>query len=557
MVWAAAVASHRRTAAGEMVAHMWGGRRGRLSHAVALLALATSARAVAVSSAAAATGDHGDIIIRPGSPSLLAKFENIMSTRGWGKAWDLEMERALMALEAPPLLSRETTPKAKIEDATRRRRLQQPPSADWDRALAELVVDKRGGVAGGSCNDELAVNHGAQATHCSYDCNTLENFYFPNATFGESPRPRCFVYDAIKQQWPAELLQQISTRLDWHTYVPATAISSGAPLRFNVGAGKVCHNVTIQTLVMTPSSNHSISTHNETRCLADGQHVLNHTVLNHTVNGSHSIEVVGYSTSALVTGLGAQFSFVKGQCTDALIRVNTTSAGHAMTWELDDGAQYGPWSFNSPASPGVHEYTTCLYDNNFTLRQLTTVGLGWQGTVAVVSYVSETTLRIPNQEKWILQGHSTDGVPVTLPARLSSGSYDDLSNASIVMRHLRISGQAGTLDPDAFRRDYSVGDRLGGSFFYEGGKGSMLYWDHVVTDHCGAEFASGGAVHIAGRGEERPGQSVDAGINITIRHSLFWANAGRLGGVLHSLFVNRVIIASSCTPAHVWSNHPS
>ena len=103
--------------------------------------------------------------------------------------------------------------------------------------------------------------------------------------------------------------------------------------------------------------------HIEELCLVDGEHEYNHTVAE-----EHSVEVVGYAESGLHDGAGGVTSFVIGECTDALIRVTTTSAGgSSMTWSLDDDGHNGPWMFEVPDGVGVEEFETCMFDNEFTL----------------------------------------------------------------------------------------------------------------------------------------------------------------------------------------------
>jgi len=122
---------------------------------------------------------------------------------------------------------------------------------------------------------------------------------------------------------------------------------------------------------------------------------------------------------------------------------------------------------------------------------------------------------VPNDENWIIQGAlGPDGVPVKLDARLSSGTAIDPSEASIIMRHVRFSGQSAPLDPHAAARDYSQellnspyfggGEtRLGGAFSYEGGglnpevHTPKLVFEHMVFDRNQA--ISGAAASVCGR----------------------------------------------------------
>ena len=105
--------------------------------------------------------------------------------------------------------------------------------------------------------------------------------------------------------------------------------------------------------------------HIEEVCLVDGEHEYNH-----TITEEHSVEVVGYAESGVHDGAGGTTSFVVGMCTDALIRVTTTSAGGSpMSWSLDDGGHNGPWTFETDGIVGVEEFESCMFDNDFTLMR--------------------------------------------------------------------------------------------------------------------------------------------------------------------------------------------
>eukprot|EP01043_Picozoa_sp_COSAG02_P027510 COSAG02_NODE_1628_length_11586_cov_3.954644_2_plen_1093_part_00 len=175
-----------------------------------------------------------------------------------------------------------------------------------------------------------------------------------------------------------------------------------------------------------------------------------------------------------------------------------------------------------------------------------------------------------------------DGVPVELDARLASGDPWQLTAANIVLRHVRFSGQAGTLDihmtgaPRDSTRGFSQRPfaRMGQAFYYEGGFDSTIVFDHVLMDHNGAISGSGGAVMIAGRSElntphrcangwtsqEIAAKIVEShqdgateasayppapglagcGISLTIVDSTFWANSGFVSGVIRSVNIQPV-----------------
>jgi hypothetical protein len=143
---------------------------------------------------------------------------------------------------------------------------------------------------------------------------------------------------------------------------------------------------------------------------------------------------------------------------------------------------------------------------------------------------STNTIVVPNNENWIIQGAlGPDGLSVKLDARLSSGSAIDFSEASIVVRHVRFSGQTAPQDEYRSARDYGWiddpfggGTTLGGAFSYDGGglepgiQTPRLIFEHVVFDHNGA--VGGSAVWIAGR------QGTWSGIKLVVDGCLFFRN---------------------------------
>merc|ERR1711969_130534 len=334
--------------------------------------------------------------------------------------------------------------------------------------------DKRTGLVavldpvGSTCDDPLANNEG-RPPPCTYDCADLRQEYFPAP---QSQTTRCFLFDPATSTWPevggqgAELLSMREQRFETHTYIgrEAGANPPSSGLSFTMGEGRVCRNVTIKTMM-------SSETHEEVRCLVDGEHEYNH-----TVNEEHSVEVVGYAESGVHTEAGGTTSFVIGMCTDALIRVTTTSAGGgSMTWSLDDDGHNGPWTFETDGSVGVEEFESCMYDNEFILTWQGG-GSGWQGSVEVAGFIHyHNTITIPNDENWIVQGivDPASGLPSSLDGRLKSGTAVDRSHANIVLRHLRISSQIAPLDVNPIAHPvlavagHTAG--FGGAFEYDGG----------------------------------------------------------------------------------------
>eukprot|EP01045_Picozoa_sp_COSAG04_P005278 COSAG04_NODE_242_length_19007_cov_3.089433_10_plen_475_part_00 len=344
--------------------------------------------------------------------------------------------------------------------------------------------------AGSNCDDSLANNAG-RPPPCTYDCADLQREYFPAP---QSQTTRCFLFDPASSTWPEvggqgqELLNLRQQRFETHAYVSREAGTNppSSGLSFTMGDGRVCKNVTIKTFMG------SAPTHEEVRCLVDGEHEYNHTVAE-----EHSVEVVGYAESGVHTEAGGTTSFVIGQCTDALIRVTTTSAGgNSMTWSLDDGGHNGPWTFEATGEVGVEEHESCMFDNEFTLTRQGG-GSGWEGSVEVVGFIHyHNTITIPNDENWIVQGivDPASGLPSSLDARLKSGTAVDRSHANIVLRHLRISNQVAPVDVNRIGHvNYLAGQTAGagGAFEYDGGSSDpsnlvQITFVDLVFDHNAA-----------------------------------------------------------------------
>ena len=176
--------------------------------------------------------------------------------------------------------------------------------------------------------------------------------------------------------------------------------------------------------------------------------------------------------------------FVGGDCIDVLIRVETTvSSGAAAVFEINDHNHNGPWVVTVPPAVGTYEQQSCMFSNDFTMRQMGAVG--WRGTVSVVGIVEHfDTITIPNDESWIVQGAVVNGLPVKLDARLSTGTYDAISYANVVIRQLRFSAQTAPLDRYATLRAYPSypNSGKGGAFFCEGCHGSTILFDNVVFE---------------------------------------------------------------------------
>ncbi len=384
--------------------------------------------------------------------------------------------------------------------------------------------------SGHGCEDPRGMNFQSAGPDdtCLYDCAALQEFYFPE----DDGVVRCFSTN-ISGEWPAELLGMRQTKLDWHTYLAPT--HALAFENFTVGGGDKCVNVTIQTMQLEQPEDGEDAVavsgiHTEVRCLVEGQHEHNH-----TVDVLHTVDVIGYASSGVHTGSGGVTSFVVGECTDVLIRINTTSSAGDVAWQLNDDYHNGPWNFVSPGGGGIWEHVSCMFDNHFTIGRVDTENDGWIGTIAVHSFVPDNTIDIPVSESWIIQGTEVDGVPAVLPARLKSGyAYPypgRLSNANLVIRYVRFSAQRATLDRYEQERTHSIAPpaRLGGALDYTGGWGATIMIEHCVFDHLHA--TSGGALFIDGQMDEwarqapqRTKEQIDGELTLTliISNTLFW-----------------------------------
>ena len=428
--------------------------------------------------------------------------------RASGLSFDLELDDFLAGLPAPE------------PAGSGGRRMQGIDDLRHELLLRSHLPDTVGAPTA-RCEDELATNLGALGD-CSYSCITLQHAFFP----GEDSR--CFQYEA--GAWPAELMEMRRQRLDDYTYVSPSLYEDGRPVRFTVGESGGCTNVTITTFheevdPATPAYNTT-----EIRCLLHGEH-------EHSHSAAHTIEVDGASSP--VHSEGGTTAFVVGECTDVLVRIvaETSAQVHALAWRVTRTNTNESWEFEATATTeaGPFEFYGCFFDANYTVERVDD-SISWTGTVSVVGYIDyQNTIVVPNDERWILQGAlDDDGVPVQLDARISSGGPVALTNASIVMRHIRFTERIAPLDLDVKTRRFSTRPeaKLGGAFFYEGGFGAKLLFHHLVFDRCGDMSHSGGAIHISGRGEDNPrGQFPEAGLHWEIRNSLFFRNvAGLVAG---------------------------
>ena len=375
-------------------------------------------------------------------------------------------------------------------------------------AAEELGTQQRIGAVGG-CADPLAENYNTNSI-CTYDCGTLTDHYFP----GQAADTTCFIYDPSSGQWPqAGFMDTRTTTLDWHIFVDADPATQ--PIEFTVGEGRVCSNVTVQISSMSPDVEDEV----EEICLYEGVHEHVHTAEGQTVLVTVNSGATVY-TNATQASAGATSLFTHGDCEDILIRISGTATSGEVQWTLDDSGHNGPWGFTSSSYP--FEHRMCLYDNNFTLSR--PADSNWEGTVRVASHTEDYTIRLNKQGNYIVHGTEIDGVPVTLDARLQSGSlprtqcgeghfhdrcvaeadepWGGISRANLIVRYTRWSSRKAPEDPYAAFRMHSMRGpvRLGGGVYIIGGWGSTIMFDNCVFDHMSA--SSGAGFYIDGEMDE-------------------------------------------------------
>jgi hypothetical protein len=227
----------------------------------------------------------------------------------------------------------------------------------------------------------------------------------------------------------------------------------------------------------------------------------------------------------------------------------------------------GPTAWcDDPLATNVGDGSTCTYDCQMLQRHYFPgegsrcflydgSTRGWPDTLLARKQAlsdSNNTIVVPNDENWIIQGAlGPDGVPVKLDARLSSGSAIDFSEASIVVRHVRFSGQIAPTDVHRAARDYVWIDdlfggptTLGGVFSYDGGglepdvRTPRLIFEHVVFDRNRA--VAGSTIWIAGR------QGTMSSIELVIDGCLFFRNVAS--------FHSAIVALNSC-PSTVLVNN--
>jgi hypothetical protein len=220
------------------------------------------------------------------------------------------------------------------------------------------LADPSGGVSGGRCTDPLATQ--SIENDCVYDCEQLKRHYF-----GESysvDKTRCFIFVPssapgawpIEGDWPAELIDRKSARLDWWPLVPDSVWEDPpdgtTSLTFEVGRGAECRNVTF----VRPTALESEEQQLETELTGRTPVELNATHVADTIclyDGIH-YETVANSYSHVSHGPEERFQHYEGElelgeCTEIVVRVISDpsfapDAQGQVTWTLSDGSLIRP-----------------------------------------------------------------------------------------------------------------------------------------------------------------------------------------------------------------------
>lgn len=293
----------------------------------------------------------------------------------------------------------------------------------------------------------------------------------------------------------------------------------------------------------------------DSKVCSNNPHAAGKHNISHVYDGRHTIQVnaeeveVGYSSSDIVhSGAGGLTEVIVGVCEEAVIRVQTTGATETVRWTLDDPndigeSHMGPWEFETPAGQGTREFPVCLFANSFSLTKSTSE---WSGTISVVQIKPDYSIELPKEGNVIIQGsQNNQGVPNILDARLTSGSVDEPSFLSMVVRYVRFSGLNAPEDRDATKRPYSHSafatypyKSIGAAVAYHGGWGATLVFERCVFDHLRA--SSGAAIfidHLMGMWAKESVLRSESQrrITITIDGCLSWqARASWVGGFIRS-----------------------
>ena len=206
---------------------------------------------------------------------------------------------------------------------------------------------------------------------------------------------------------------------------------------------------------------------------------------------------------------------------------------------LSAGCAYDCDTLQQAYFPNHTQMTRCFLYNESTRA--------WPAELLAMRQYNNT-VTIPNNENWIVHGNvdPTTGLPVSLDARLSSGTPLNRSHANIVVRFVRFTGQTAPIADQSRLIGHGIwwADQgsYGGAFRYEGGSSDhenpvRLTFDHAVFDHNAAHAGGGGAVAINGRAglnsSDSSAQNWDSAIAANWSSCVFFRNfGGERGGAL-------------------------
>lgn len=117
------------------------------------------------------------------------------------------------------------------------------------------------------CSDTLATNAGASQP-CVYDCDSLAEHYNLSTS-----ATTCYIRGPTS--WPTQLTDQIRTTQDYFDFLPEQ-LNPTETMVFEVGAGRSCVNVTVETLLFADGDDVASGggAEVEVRCLLEGTCLL-------------------------------------------------------------------------------------------------------------------------------------------------------------------------------------------------------------------------------------------------------------------------------------------
>jgi hypothetical protein len=186
------------------------------------------------------------------------------------------------------------------------------------------------------------------------------------------------------------------------------------PVMVKVAAQGFANEISWQIIgadVYGPYTDYSNNTHE--LCLHQGEHQISFFDVNDDGWHGGTIEVFGANANVdpiTVSGSGdAVFFWVEWPCVPATVNVQATSSAHQVTWHLDGGSTFGPYSYYEDAHVDF-----CLSVDQHQLSYFDSYGNGWSGGWIEVVGADDTTL-VP---RTYVEGYVSRFVPAhcTMPA---------------------------------------------------------------------------------------------------------------------------------------------